>query len=288
MRALVLSIGAFLCATPVLADSIPLTGRIEQGGIVFGSVERGAKVSLDGRALALSDTGRFVFGLDRDAKPVVTLLIRYADGTETSDVLAVAKRDWLIERVDGLPQNTVTPDPETVKRIRAEGGMIVAARNRTEPLPFYETGFLLPAEGRISGVFGSQRILNGQPRSPHSGLDIAGPTGTPIRATADGVVSMVHDGMILTGKTVMIDHGFGLDSVYIHMSEIAVKDGQSVRQGDVIGAIGMTGRTNGPHLHFGISWYDAKLDPQTVLAALPVSAAVSGTAVSGTAESPLQ
>jgi murein DD-endopeptidase MepM/ murein hydrolase activator NlpD len=136
-------------------------------------------------------------------------------------------------------------------------------------LPFFETGFLQPAQGRISGVFGSQRILNGQPRSPHSGLDIAAPTGTPIVATADGIVSLVHDGMVLTGKTVMIDHGFGLDSVYIHMSDISVEQGQRVRQGDPIGAIGMTGRTNGPHLHFGISWYGAKLDPQTVMAALP-------------------
>ena len=171
--------------------------------------------------------------------------------------------------MDGLPPSTVTPDPVTAELIRQQGSLIVAARNRTESLPFFETGFMQPAEGRISGVFGSQRILNGQARSPHSGLDIAAPTGTLVRATADGVVSLVHDGMVLTGKTVMIDHGFGLDSVYIHMSEITVESGQAVRQGDVIGAIGMTGRTNGPHLHFGISWYGAKLDPQTVMAALP-------------------
>ena len=260
------------------AQSLTLSGRIEQGGIVFGSVETGATVTLDNRALSLSESGRFVFGLDRDAKSSATLVVSYPDGTETSEVLSVARRDWLIERVDGLPQNTVTPDPETVRRIRAEGGMIVAARNRTEPLPFYETGFLLPAEGRISGVFGSQRILNGTPRSPHSGLDIAAPIGTPIRATADGVVSLVHDGMVLTGKTVMIDHGFGLDSVYIHMSDITVEEGQRIQQGDVIGAIGMTGRTNGPHLHFGISWYGAKLDPETVLAALPASVSTASSA----------
>lgn len=252
------------------AEPIALSGRLEQGGIAVGTVEAGTTVELDGRAVSVSDTGRFVFGLDRDAKSSATLVLRYADGAETTQVLSIAPRDWQIERVDGLPQNTVTPNPETVKRIRAEGGMIVAARNRTEPIPFFETGFLQPAQGRISGVFGSQRILNGQPRSPHSGLDIAGPTGTPILATADGIVSLVHDGMVLTGKTVMIDHGFGLDSVYIHMSEIKVEQGQTVRQGDPIGAIGMTGRTNGPHLHFGISWYGAKLDPQTVMAALPV------------------
>ena len=274
MRAVVVLLAALLSVVAP-AQAVDIDGQLEQGGIVFGTVDKDAVVTVDNRRLALSDSGRFVFGLDRDAKPTVILTVRYPDGEESTQVLSVAKRDWLIERVDGLPQNTVTPDPETVKRIRAEGGMIVAARNRTEPLPFYETGFLLPAEGRISGVFGSQRILNGQPRSPHSGLDIAAPTGTPIRATADGVVSLVHDGMVLTGKTVMIDHGFGLDSVYIHMSQIHVTQGQTVRQGDVIGAIGMTGRTNGSHLHFGISWYGAKLDPQTVLAALPASGSFS-------------
>lgn len=271
MRRVALCFCAVLFTSGVLAENLPLSGRMEQGGIVMGTAPQGATVSLDGRTLALSKSGRFVFGLDRDAKPTATLTIRYPDDTVSVEVLSIAKRSWKIERVDGLPKNTVTPDPETVKRIRSEGGMIVAARNRTEPLPFYETGFLLPADGRISGVFGSRRILNGQPRSPHSGLDIAGPTGTPIRATADGVVSLAHDGMVLTGKTIMIDHGFGLDSVYIHMSEIHVEKGQTVRQGDVIGAIGMTGRTNGPHLHFGISWYGAKLDPQTVLAAAPAS-----------------
>lgn len=256
-------------ANSVAAEPVELLGRPEQGGIVFGQVEPGTELAIDGRAVSVSDTGRFVFGLDRDAKPTATLSATYPDGTAAAQVVAVASRDWIIERVDGLPQSTVTPDPETVKRIQSEGGMIVAARNRTEPLPFFETGFLQPAQGRISGVFGSQRILNGRPRSPHSGLDIAAPIGTPILATADGVVSLVHDGMILTGKTIMIDHGFGLDSVYIHMSEIKVEEGQRVQQGDEIGAIGMTGRTNGPHLHFGISWYGARMDPQTVMAALP-------------------
>ena len=269
MRFLVACVGLYLCITSAVADPIALRGRLEQGGIVVGSVAPGTSVTLDGRAVSVSNTGRFVFGLDRDAKTSATLAMRTSDGVETTQVVSVGPRDWLIERVDGLPQNTVTPNPETVKRIRAEGGMIVAARNRTEPVPFFETGFLQPAQGRISGVFGSQRSLNGRPRSPHSGLDIAAPAGTPVLATADGVVSLVHDGMILTGKTVMIDHGFGLDSVYIHMSEIAVAQGQRIRQGEQIGAIGMTGRTNGPHLHFGISWYGAKLDPQTVMSALP-------------------
>jgi murein DD-endopeptidase MepM/ murein hydrolase activator NlpD len=255
-------------AVHAAAEPIALSGRLEQGGIVFGNVAPGTQLSFDGRDVSVSERGLFIFGVDRDAQSTATLVIRH-DGAEVRQTVALALRDWLIERVDGLPPSTVTPDPVTAELIRQQGSLIVAARNRAESLPFFETGFMQPAEGRISGVFGSQRILNGQARSPHSGLDIAAPTGTLVRATADGVVSLVHDGMVLTGKTVMIDHGFGLDSVYIHMSEITVESGQAVRQGDVIGAIGMTGRTNGPHLHFGISWYGAKLDPQTVMAALP-------------------
>ena len=270
MRLMYVLIAVFsLGAATSYAQDIAVSGRLEQGGLAFGQVAPDTRLTLDGSAVSVSERGVFVFGFDRDAKGTAQLEAHYPDGTMAQQTLVVAPRDWKIERVDGLPQNTVTPDPETVKRIQSEGGMIVAARNRTEPLPFFVTGFLQPAEGRISGVFGSQRILNGQPRSPHSGLDIAAPTGTVIRATADGIVSLTHDGMILTGKTIMIDHGFGLDSVYIHMSDIKVEQGQAVRQGDVIGAIGMTGRTNGPHLHFGISWYGAKLDPQTVMAALP-------------------
>lgn len=269
MKALAVAILGLVWAGIAHSQPVELSGRLEQGGIVHGQVEPGTDMKIDGRTISVSDTGLFVFGLDRDAKPMANLLLIHADGRQSAQVLSIAPRDWIVERVDGLPQDTVTPDPETVKRIQTEGGMIVAARNRTEPLPFFETGFLQPAQGRISGVFGSQRILNGQPRSPHSGLDIAAPIGTPILATADGIVSLVHDGMILTGKTIMIDHGFGLDSVYIHMSEIKVAEGQAVKQGDVIGAIGVTGRTSGPHLHFGISWYGAKLDPQTVMAALP-------------------
>jgi len=267
----VLCIGIILQVTLAAAQPTSFFGRIEQGGIVVGSVEKGVTITLDGSPLDLSDSGGFVFGFDRDAKSTATLSTQYPDGKVLTEVLTVAKRDWKIERVDGLPQNTVAPDPKTIKRIVDEGKMITSVRNRTEQYPFYETGFIQPAEGRISGVFGSQRILNGQPRSPHSGMDIAAPPGTPIYATADGVVSLVHEGMILTGKTIMIDHGFGLDSVYIHMSKIYVEQGQTVRQGDVIGAIGMTGRTNGPHLHFGISWNGAKLDPQTVILVLPAS-----------------
>jgi murein DD-endopeptidase MepM/ murein hydrolase activator NlpD len=184
-------------------------------------------------------------------------------------MLQVAPRRWRVERVDGLAQKLVTPDPETAARIAADNKLMAAARARTETNPFFETGFIRPAEGRVSGVFGSQRILNGVPRAPHLGLDIAGPVGTPVRAAADGIVSLAKADMVLTGQSVVIEHGHGLDTVYIHMNAIRVVDGARVKQGDVIGEIGQSGRANGPHLHFGVTWFDTRLDPETVLAVMP-------------------
>jgi murein DD-endopeptidase MepM/ murein hydrolase activator NlpD len=157
----------------------------------------------------------------------------------------------------------------TEAKIAADNKIMVAARARTEPDAFYKVGFIRPAEGRISGVYGSQRVLNGTPRAPHMGLDIAAPIGTPVRAAADGIVSVAHPDMVLTGRTVVIEHGFGLDTIYIHMNALKVKDGERVKQGQVIGEIGKTGRANGPHLHFGVTWFDVRLDPETVLAVLP-------------------
>jgi murein DD-endopeptidase MepM/ murein hydrolase activator NlpD len=264
-----LVIGLGLAATPVAADDIVLSGRIEQGGIVLGRTEPDAHVTLDDRAIALTATGAFVLGFDRDAKPRAVLTIGFRDGSLRTRELSIKRRAWKIERVDGLAQGLVTPDPETAARIAEDNKIMAAVRARTEPVPFFESGFLRPAEGRISGVFGSQRVLNGVPRAPHLGLDIAGPIGTPVRAAADGIVSLSKPDMVLTGQSVVIEHGFGLDTVYIHMNAIRVADGQRVTQGEVIGEIGQSGRTSGPHLHFGVTWFDTRLDPETVLAVLP-------------------
>jgi len=256
-------------ATPVLADDIDISGRLEQGGLAVGRVPAGASVRFNDRAIATTDAGTFVIGFDRDAPAVSEMVVILPDGKTQKKSLEIIPRHWQIERVDGLPQKLVTPDPATEAHIVQDNQLMVAARERTEPIPFYESGFIRPAEGRISGVFGSQRILNGVPRSPHVGLDIAGPVGTPVSASADGIVSLAKADMILTGQTVVIEHGFGLDTVYIHMSEIRVKDGAHVKQGDVIGAIGQSGRANGPHLHFGVMWFNTRLDPETILAVMP-------------------
>jgi murein DD-endopeptidase MepM/ murein hydrolase activator NlpD len=261
-----------LATTPTVAAEPTFIGRFEQGGLVIGRTESGAEVSLNGKPVAVTPTGEFVLGFDRDSAPTAELRFKDQTGALVTQSLTIAPRQWQIEHVDGLPQRLVTPDPQTEAQIAADNVLMVAARTRTEPVPFYESGFTRPAQGRISGVFGSQRILNGIPRAPHMGLDIAGPVGTPVVAAADGIVSLAKPDMVLTGQTVVVEHGFGLDTVYIHMSDIKVVDGQRVKQGDVIGAIGQTGRATGPHLHFGVTWFNTRLDPETVLAVLPAKA----------------
>lgn len=253
------------------AAEVDLKGRIEQGGLALGLVEPGSRITLGETQVPVGVDGEFVIGFDRDAPTAVNLSVTPPGGVAETHVINLARRTWQIEKVEGLPQKLVTPDPKTASLIAADNKLMQAARRRTEAEPFYKVGFIRPAEGRISGVFGSQRILNGQPRAPHLGLDIAGPVGTPVRAAADGVVSIANPKMVLTGQTVVIEHGYGLDTVYIHMSAIKVKDGERVAQGQVIGEIGQSGRANGPHLHFGVTWFDTRLDPETVLAVLPAA-----------------
>ena len=259
-----------LLAQPAWAFDITLSGRMEQGALITGIAPVGSTITYNGHMVATSAHGGFVFGIDRDAPATATLKVTDAMGAVETRTLQIAKRDWKIDRVDGVPQKLVTPDPETAAKIIAENKIMAEARNKLELTPFYETGFMRPVEGgRISGQFGSQRILNGTPGSPHLGMDFAGPIGTPIHASADGVVTLQHPDMIMTGNTVVLNHGYGLETVYIHMSKILVTDGQRVKQGDIIGEISMTGRANGPHLHFGVTWFNTRLDPETVLATLP-------------------
>lgn len=260
---------AFLAAMPVLAADLTLDGRIEQGGLVIGKVLPGSQVMIGTRAVPVTPGGKFLFGLDRDAAATVDVDIIAPDGGRETRTLKVVPRQWKIEKVDGVPQKLVTPDPETEARIAEDNKLMRAARAQIELTPFYESGLVRPAQGRVSGVFGSQRVLNGTPRAFHAGLDIAGSIGTPVHAAADGIVALQKENMVMTGDTVVLNHGYGLQTTYIHMSKILVTDGERVKQGDVIGEIGMTGRASGPHLHFGVTWFDTRLDPEAVLEVLP-------------------
>lgn len=243
-------------------DRIDIPHALEQGQLVIGQAPPGAHVEFDGRELHVGDDGTFVFGLDREAPAQISLQARFVDGKSDTVTATVAKRDYHIERVEGLPPKTVTPDPETQKRIEQEQARVAAARQRDDTREDFLHGFALPVEGaRISGVYGSQRIDNGIPKAPHMGLDMAVPEGTPIRAPAAGIVTFAEPDLVLTGGTVLLDHGFGLTSSFLHMSRLDVKVGQRLKRGDLIGAAGKTGRATGPHVHWGFNWFDTRLDP---------------------------
>ena len=258
--------GVVLLAASVLSDpasggALSLEGPRVQGGLVIGHTEPGARVTVDGRPVRVSAGGAFLMGFGRDAKAKVALLIVHADGTRTEKTLKVATRDYPVQRIDGLPSRQVTPSPEDLERIRGDNAKIAGVRVRDTDRPYFMSGFTWPARGPLSGTFGSQRILNGKPRRPHNGVDVAAPRGTSVVAAADGVVTLVHPDMFFTGKTVLIDHGHGLSSVYVHMDDIRVTQGQLVTKGTRIGTVGMTGRVTGPHLHWGVSLFGVHLDP---------------------------
>jgi murein DD-endopeptidase MepM/ murein hydrolase activator NlpD len=267
MRAFLLVL--LVCATTPAAAQITLSGEAIQGGLLQGRAPAGATATLDGKEIALAADGAFALGFGRDAKPSATLTVRTSDGRILTRRISVKQRKYRIQRIDGLPGRKVSPEKRDMKRIIAENKLLVAARRRLSLEALFENGFIWPATGRISGVYGSQRILNGKPRRPHLGLDIAAPTGTPVVAAADGVVALTHEDMFFTGKTVLIDHGLGVGTTYIHMSAITVKKGQRVRRGQLIGRIGKTGRSTGPHLHWGLTWRGVRLDPATVVGPMP-------------------
>ena len=252
----------FLCS---IAHAVELTGNRVQGGLLFGIAEPGSRVTLDGTEVAISTNGRFVIGFGRNETGVRELKVVSAEGQIFEQSLNVAASHYDIERVDGLPPSTVTPDPAATARIREEARMVATARQHRDNQSFYAVGFSWPAKGRISGVYGSQRVLNGKPRNPHYGLDIAAPEGTDVFAPADGLVTLTHPDMLLSGGTIILDHGQGLSSTFLHLSKILVEAGTFVKQGDLIARIGATGRASGPHLDWRMNWLNRRVNPQLLI-----------------------
>ena len=248
-----------ILATP--AHAIELTGHLTQGGLVTGRAQPGDKVLLGDRALLVGEDGLFVFGLGRDQAPSAQLTIVHRDGTTEQQMVDVAQRSFDIQRIDNMEQAKVTPNPADLARIKVEQEKVNEVRGVPTPARDFLVPFIWPAHGPISGVYGSQRILNGEPRAPHYGLDIAAPEGSPVIAPAPGIVRLVASDFFLTGGTVILDHGFGVQSVFIHMTAVQAKVGTHVKQGEVIGHVGQTGRATGPHLHWGMNWLDVRLDP---------------------------
>jgi murein DD-endopeptidase MepM/ murein hydrolase activator NlpD len=258
---------ASLSAAPAFAQTpagpearFTVTGAMEQGSLALGTAPPGSVVALDGRPLRVTRGGRFAFGFASDQAKASLVSVRYPDGKGDSRSFTPTARQYDIQRVDGLPQATVTPNPEEAARIAREAEEIFLARLDDSAGSDFLSGFDWPAPGILSGVFGSQRINNGIPGSPHYGVDMAAPTGTPIHAPADGVVLICAD-HFLNGGFTLIDHGQGVNTSYLHQSKRLVRKGQRIRRGQLIGHIGQTGRATGPHLHWAMNWFQVRLDP---------------------------
>ena len=237
---------------------------VQQGAMVIGKVPAGSTVTHGGRQLRVTGYGSVVFGVARDQSGPVSVSVRRPDGSVQEAAIQVTARDWPVERVSGVPPKTVSPPQEIAERIAREQARVAAARTRDEAGTGFAERFQWPVRGRISGRFGNHRVYNGTPGAPHSGMDIAAANGTPVAAPASGVVSFADD-LYLTGGTVVLDHGHGISSNFLHLSRMDVAPGDTVRQGEVIGAVGATGRATGPHLHWGMNWFDVRIDPLLVL-----------------------
>jgi murein DD-endopeptidase MepM/ murein hydrolase activator NlpD len=245
-------------------EAIEFKGKFTQGHYIIGVTDPSAKIVIDKKKVKVSKDGFFVFGLDRDRKFDVTIT-KNLNGKKEIIVKKILKRKYNIQRINGLPESKVTP-PETVyKRIKEENNKIGQARSINSNLPFFKNQFIMPVEGIISGIYGSQRILNGKPKWPHYGIDIAAKKGTMIKSSGSGTVTMAEDDLYYTGGTIIMDHGHGISTIYSHLENVLVSVGDKINQGDVIGTVGSTGRSTGPHLDFRINWFQTRLDPMSVL-----------------------
>ena len=273
--AVLLSLSFFaLGATAAIAEDqdricVSIDGDLTEGGLIWGRVAPGTAVRLDDEPLDVLPDGYFVAAFHRDA-PRSSVL---AAGDDCRRELTVAQREYRIQRIEGVPQRTVTPPAEQLERIRRERALVAAAKaqrvERPDWLRQIESGFRWPVTGPISGVYGSQRVYNGTPGSPHYGVDVAVPTGTPIHAPAAGRVTLAEPDLFYSGGTVILDHGYGLSSSFLHMSELFVDVGDELEPGDLLGAAGASGRATGPHLDWRMSWRNRRVDPQRLVPPMP-------------------
>jgi len=244
--------------------AIEFKGKFLQGHFIIGITEPGTKIIIDKQKIRVSKDGYFVFGIGRDRKFDVTIT-KIIDGKKEKIIKKVLKRKYNIQRIDGLEESKVTPPESVYKRIKEENNRIGEARAINSDLSFFKDQFIMPVKGIISGVYGSQRILNGKPKWPHYGIDIAAKQGTNIQSSGAGVVTMAEDDLYYTGGTVIMDHGHGISTIYSHLETVIVSVGDKINQGDIIGTVGSTGRSTGPHLDFRINWFQTRLDPMSVL-----------------------
>ena len=252
----------FLTTTQL--NAVEFKGKFIQGHYIVGVTDPSSKIIIDKKNVKVSEDGYFVFGIDRDRKFDLTITNIY-NGKKEKIIKRVLKRKYNIQRIDGLEESKVTPPESVYKRIKKENNKIGEARAINSDLPFFKNQFIMPVEGIISGVYGSQRILNGKPRWPHYGIDIAAKKGTMIKSSGSGVVTMAEDDLYYTGGTIIMDHGHGISTIYSHLETVLVSVGDKINKGDLIGTVGSTGRSTGPHLDFRVNWFQTRLDPMSIL-----------------------
>lgn len=249
-------------------DALELSGNFTQGGLVVGKVTPGSRVTINNHMVRVSTDGEFIIGFGRDYPASATLTVLELDGNEQQHSLKIAQRKYKIQHIDGLPKAQVSPDEKTLVRIKRENKDISRARSMDEARMDFKTEFIWPTKGPITGVFGSQRILNGEPRQPHFGIDVAAPVGTPVVAPAAGVVSYVGD-MYFSGGTLVLDHGHRLSSSFLHLDKVLVQVGQRIEQGEKIALVGATGRVTGAHLDWRMNWHGQRIDPGLLMGERP-------------------
>jgi murein DD-endopeptidase MepM/ murein hydrolase activator NlpD len=241
-------------------SAVEFKGNFVQGHYILGKTNPGTKIFIDKKNVKVSSDGYFVFGIGKDRKFDVTI-------TENNKkiIKKILKRKYNIQRIDGLEESKVTPPESVYKRIKEENNKIGEARAINSNLPFFKDQFIMPVKGIISGVYGSQRILNGKPKWPHYGIDIAAKQGTMIKSSGAGIVTMAEEDLYYTGGTIIMDHGHGISTIYSHLESVIVSVGDKINQGDIIGTVGSTGRSTGPHLDFRVNWFQTRLDPMSVI-----------------------
>ena len=261
---------ALSAASGSVAESvITWKGSWQQGSLLLGQVKPGYSVRHNDQLLKTTDDGHFLFGLGRNASESSRFVISDANGSTVEQIYPVASRDYKIQRIEGVPQSTVKPPAEQLQRIKSDSRLVREARQAVTDQADFLQGFIKPLDGPVTGVYGSQRFYNGVPKSPHYGIDYAAPTGTVVVAPAAGVVRLAHPDLFYSGGTMIIDHGHGLTSSFLHLSENLVTVGSRVERGDPIAKVGATGRATGPHLDWRMNWRNVRVDPELVLESLP-------------------
>lgn len=250
-------------------DPIEVSLDVLQGGIVVGKVAPGYRLTYSDRELHISSSGNFVFGIGRDASGYAELKVFERNEAMSSKRIEIIERDYNVQFVEGVPQRTVTPTETDLAKIRRDAVLVKVARKHVLLEPLFLEGFVRPIKGQITGIYGSQRIYNGTPGRPHYGIDYAAPSGSKIFAPAPGIIRLSESDLFYSGGTIILDHGFGISSSFLHLSQVLVEVGDRVNFGDVIGLVGSTGRSTGPHLDWRMNWFDVRIDPEIVLDVLP-------------------